>query len=122
MKTKPIDGNLGTPVLWDGIFTCRLAVRRLHDLRTVTRRIDGILQHVELNDEDGQFKISFAVAAVIPQDDGTIEVYGGAGTDENYGTWCFVLPANLYQLREGSISTIAYYCKGAMQISLSVEC
>lgn len=79
---------------WEHI-PCKLDVSSLIALRTgiPLRDAYNVLQRIKLKDQSSprQFNIDLAVCAIIPQENGTVEVYGGAGSDEYYATWCIII-------------------------------
>lgn len=110
-KPIAIDASTQQPVEWDE-YHCNILASKLRDLRTAST--------VDLKDTKGNFNITLDVSAIILLDDGSAQVYGGAGSDENYGVWCFVLPQNLHSVR-GYAKTIAYFHFHPAELLLPIQ-
>ncbi len=109
---------------WDYL-PCKLDVSSLITLRTSTplRDANGLLQTIELGDRSSacQFAIHLAVCAIIPLENGTVEVYGGAGTDEHYATWCIIVPSTTDNTPENLIDVDVWTVPGIQKISFEIQ-
>lgn len=76
---------------------------------------------VELRTKGRGFSIDLHVSAAVKREDGSIDIYGGAGSDEHWGEWCIVVPSNIKKQRSKYVRTTAYFYMHKRQVLVPVH-